>query len=191
MWKIWWAPTNASRWQMGFNSAVKGLKEFLPVFLKSTFLSVTLGWLTLLLCIMINIIAVIIIIIIVIVGLGFGGECLHIFHSQVLKNLRYPAPLGPKCCRVLYLFPDITVLHLIMSITLYQSMSQTAGTTYFVPLCPISCCLLHYLLPHHLCLHNIVSLLRYSCDTLSMLWCFDHNERCHQVERISDLTTSS
>jgi hypothetical protein len=51
-----------------------------------------------LLCIMINIIAVIIIIIIVIVGLGFGGECLHIFHSQVLKNLRYPAPLGPKCC---------------------------------------------------------------------------------------------
>ena len=23
-WKIWWAPNNASRWQMGFNSAFKG-----------------------------------------------------------------------------------------------------------------------------------------------------------------------
>jgi len=25
MWKIWRAPNNASRWQMGFNSAFKGL----------------------------------------------------------------------------------------------------------------------------------------------------------------------
>ena len=25
-WKIWWAPNNASKWQMGFNSAFKGLK---------------------------------------------------------------------------------------------------------------------------------------------------------------------
>ena len=25
-WKIWWASNNASRWQMGFNSAFKGLK---------------------------------------------------------------------------------------------------------------------------------------------------------------------
>jgi len=25
MWKIWWAPNNASRWQMGFNSAFKRL----------------------------------------------------------------------------------------------------------------------------------------------------------------------
>ena len=25
-WKIRWAPNNASRWQMGFNSALKGLK---------------------------------------------------------------------------------------------------------------------------------------------------------------------
>ena len=25
-WKIWWALNNASRWQMGFNSAFKGLK---------------------------------------------------------------------------------------------------------------------------------------------------------------------
>ena len=24
MWKIWWAPNNVSRWQMGFNSAFKG-----------------------------------------------------------------------------------------------------------------------------------------------------------------------
>ena len=28
MWRIWWAPNNASRWQMGFNSAIKGLKEW-------------------------------------------------------------------------------------------------------------------------------------------------------------------
>ena len=27
MWKIWWAPNNASKWQMGFNSAFKGLIE--------------------------------------------------------------------------------------------------------------------------------------------------------------------
>jgi hypothetical protein len=27
-WRIWWAPNNASRWQMGFNSAFKGLKKF-------------------------------------------------------------------------------------------------------------------------------------------------------------------
>jgi len=26
-WKIWWAPNNASRWQMGFNSAFKGLRN--------------------------------------------------------------------------------------------------------------------------------------------------------------------
>jgi hypothetical protein len=25
MWRIWSAPNNASRWQMGFNSAFKGL----------------------------------------------------------------------------------------------------------------------------------------------------------------------
>ena len=25
-WRIWWAPNNASRWQMGFNSACKGLR---------------------------------------------------------------------------------------------------------------------------------------------------------------------
>jgi len=24
-WRIWWAPTNASRWQMGFNWTFKGL----------------------------------------------------------------------------------------------------------------------------------------------------------------------
>jgi len=24
-WKMWWAPNNANRWQMGFNSAFKGL----------------------------------------------------------------------------------------------------------------------------------------------------------------------
>jgi len=26
-WRIWWAPSNASKWQMGFNSAFKGLKR--------------------------------------------------------------------------------------------------------------------------------------------------------------------
>ena len=25
-WRIWWAPNNASKWQMGFNSAFKGLR---------------------------------------------------------------------------------------------------------------------------------------------------------------------
>jgi hypothetical protein len=28
-WRIWWAPNNASRWQMGFNSAFKGLINIL------------------------------------------------------------------------------------------------------------------------------------------------------------------
>jgi len=28
--RIWWAPNNSSRWQMGFKSAFKGLKYFLP-----------------------------------------------------------------------------------------------------------------------------------------------------------------
>ena len=27
-WRIWWTPTNASKWQMGFNSAFKGLNAF-------------------------------------------------------------------------------------------------------------------------------------------------------------------
>ena len=26
-WRKWWAPNNASKWEMGFNSAFKGLKE--------------------------------------------------------------------------------------------------------------------------------------------------------------------
>jgi len=25
MWRIWWAPNNTSKWQMGFNSAFEGL----------------------------------------------------------------------------------------------------------------------------------------------------------------------
>jgi len=25
VWRIWWAPNNSSRWQMGFNSAFEGL----------------------------------------------------------------------------------------------------------------------------------------------------------------------
>jgi hypothetical protein len=27
-WRIWWAPNNVSKWQMGFNSAFKGLNKF-------------------------------------------------------------------------------------------------------------------------------------------------------------------
>ena len=30
-WRIWRAPNNASRWQMGFNSAFKGLKWILKI----------------------------------------------------------------------------------------------------------------------------------------------------------------
>jgi hypothetical protein len=26
-WRIWWAPTNANKWQIGFNSAFKGLNR--------------------------------------------------------------------------------------------------------------------------------------------------------------------
>jgi len=29
MWRIWWAPNNASKWQVGFNSAFKGLSTIL------------------------------------------------------------------------------------------------------------------------------------------------------------------
>jgi hypothetical protein len=28
-WRIWWAPNNASRWQIGFNSPFKGLNHFI------------------------------------------------------------------------------------------------------------------------------------------------------------------
>jgi len=28
MWKIWWAPNNASKWQMGFNSAFEVLMAY-------------------------------------------------------------------------------------------------------------------------------------------------------------------
>ena len=35
-WRIWWAPNNASRWQMGFNSALKVLKETAGCFCLST-----------------------------------------------------------------------------------------------------------------------------------------------------------
>ena len=30
-WRIWWAPNNTSKWQMGFNSAFKGLSQINPV----------------------------------------------------------------------------------------------------------------------------------------------------------------
>jgi len=31
-WRIWWAPTNASRWQIGFNSAFKGLNMLFTIY---------------------------------------------------------------------------------------------------------------------------------------------------------------
>jgi hypothetical protein len=35
-WRIWWAPNNASKWQMEFNSAFKGLTQRLSHFKEST-----------------------------------------------------------------------------------------------------------------------------------------------------------
>jgi hypothetical protein len=35
-WKIWWPRNNASRWQMGFNSALKGFKNYLGTLLAYT-----------------------------------------------------------------------------------------------------------------------------------------------------------
>ena len=34
MWRIWWAPNNTSKWQMGFNSAFKGLIICIQCFAK-------------------------------------------------------------------------------------------------------------------------------------------------------------
>ena len=39
MWRIWWAPNNASRWQMGFNSAFKGLMALFPCYCRPVQLS--------------------------------------------------------------------------------------------------------------------------------------------------------
>jgi len=39
-WRIWWAPNNASRWQMGFNWAFKGL------ILETLYLTVSRRWTT-------------------------------------------------------------------------------------------------------------------------------------------------
>ena len=35
MWRIGWAPNNASKWQVGFNSAFKGLKQnkYIPIYI--------------------------------------------------------------------------------------------------------------------------------------------------------------
>jgi hypothetical protein len=35
MWRKWWAPNNASKQQMGFNSAFKGLSEVTSLLLRS------------------------------------------------------------------------------------------------------------------------------------------------------------
>jgi len=31
MWRIWWAPNNASKWQMGINSGFKGIRTFMAL----------------------------------------------------------------------------------------------------------------------------------------------------------------
>jgi len=36
-WKIWWAPNNASRWQIAFQSAFKGLKHYHCTYSRSRF----------------------------------------------------------------------------------------------------------------------------------------------------------
>jgi hypothetical protein len=38
MWRIWWATNNASRWQMGFNSAFKGLNIYLYSLLRQYYI---------------------------------------------------------------------------------------------------------------------------------------------------------
>jgi len=40
-WRIWWAPNNASRWQMGFNSAFKGLTEGVCFFLENIYFTLS------------------------------------------------------------------------------------------------------------------------------------------------------
>jgi len=42
-WRIWWAPNNASKWQMGFNLAFKGLipsKNVLPLYFRATYVTI-------------------------------------------------------------------------------------------------------------------------------------------------------
>ena len=36
-WTIWWAPTNASKWRMGFNSAFKGLIILVPLLAQTNY----------------------------------------------------------------------------------------------------------------------------------------------------------
>ena len=48
-WRILWTPTNASKWQMGFNSVFKGLNSLIPlykslIFLFLLFVSSSLIW---------------------------------------------------------------------------------------------------------------------------------------------------
>jgi hypothetical protein len=53
-WRIWWAPNNASRWQMGFNSALRGLKMYghtnVKYYLLLTKAMCSLKWKGLMLC---------------------------------------------------------------------------------------------------------------------------------------------
>jgi len=48
-WRIWWAPNNVSKWQMGFNSAFKGLRpkhvaRYNPFVMKHLVLACVVYW---------------------------------------------------------------------------------------------------------------------------------------------------
>jgi len=49
-WKIWWAPNNPSRWQMGFNSACKGLRRIWKLRIKLAVWAVFIVWQNLSFC---------------------------------------------------------------------------------------------------------------------------------------------
>jgi hypothetical protein len=50
-WRIWWAPNNASRWQMGFNSEFKMLKNFDTLGKKTCKPTEWVGWVVLCSCV--------------------------------------------------------------------------------------------------------------------------------------------
>jgi hypothetical protein len=43
-WRIWWAPNNASKWQMGFNSVFKGLSHARFEVLTAVLLQISVFW---------------------------------------------------------------------------------------------------------------------------------------------------
>ena len=43
-WRIWWAPNNASKWQMGFNSAFKGLNDVMKLSFLKALKAISVTW---------------------------------------------------------------------------------------------------------------------------------------------------